>query len=352
MIGLLLMGTVFIIIGLLFIGYEVYWRIKSETVNGVISAVIQDGKYYYSVFKYKTRSGETYEKESSLGSNSIISRLPGTKLKILIMPDNPEKIRRPTYVWLLFGITFFLPGLFIMNLALKKFEFNYIIALFILAALLFGGEKVHKFYKKVTKSKFDRELLSEFWKDIKSGKKPTSKPLEIKGKILQNHEIIKKAREHLKYSKITALVFFLMSLGLGYWRYCSGQEMMDMMENGITTRGTVISIDTRNNSEDVRYTYYAIVRYTDNNGDAHQFTDKIGSSTPLYNRNDSVDVLYDPLSPETAIIDRGIFNWGISAFAVLLAIAALWGSFLFFNAKKHFEKQLLLNQLSRFGLDE
>lgn len=338
MLGLLLMGTVFILIGLLFIGYEIYWRLKSDTVDAVISSVKQDGKYYYSVFKYKTRNGDIYEKDSSLGSSSILNRLPGTKLKVLIIPDNPEKVRRPTFIWLIFGITFFLPGFFIMNLAINKFEFNYMIALFILAALLFGGDKIYKFYKKITKSEFDKELLSELWKDIKSGKKPTSKPTEIKGKILQNHEIIEKAKEHLKYSKITALVFFLVSMGLAYWGYYSGKQMIDMVENGISTYGTIIGMDARNNTDDTGYTYYAIVRFTDNMSETHQFTDKIGSNTPLYNRDDSVDVLYKPNSPNTAIIDRGILNWGISTLAALFSLLSLWGAFHFFTAQNRFEK--------------
>ena len=169
--GLLLMGTVFILIGGLFIGYEIYWRLKSEKVDGIISAVKEQGKYYYSVFKYKTKDGQTFEQDGTLGSSSLLNQLPGTEVKIMIMPNNPEKIRRPILIWLLFGSIFFGPGLFIMNLAIKKFEFNYMIALFLLAAAIFGGEKLFKLYKKVTRTEFDRALIKETWQDIKKGKK-------------------------------------------------------------------------------------------------------------------------------------------------------------------------------------
>ncbi|MCC3860076.1 DUF3592 domain-containing protein [Pseudemcibacter aquimaris] len=335
-LGLLLMGVAFISFGTAFLGYEIYWRLKSERIDGVITAVKAQGKYFYSVFKYKTHDGQELEQDSALGSSSILSRLPGTHVNLMIMPDNPKKIRRPTMIWFVFGTMFLVPGLFIMNLAIKKFEFNYMMALFILAGILFGGEKVFHFYRKITHSKFDRELLSEFWRDIKAGKKPTSEPHEINGEILTKPEIIKHAKSHLKYSKVTTLVLFLISIGLGYWGYYSGQEMIDMTENGLRTSGTIIGMETHDNSDNTGYTYYAIIRFMDENGETHEFTDSIGSSTPLYDRGETVDVLYKPKSPNISIIDRGILNWGISTLAALFSLWALWGSFVFLGAEKRF----------------
>jgi hypothetical protein len=109
------------------------------------------------------------------------------------MPNNPEKVRPLTLIWLLLGSIFFGPGLFIMNLAIKKFEFNYTIALSLIAAAIFGGEKLFKLYKKITRIEFYRTLIKETWQDIKKDKKPTSKTHDKKRRILEKSEIFKKA---------------------------------------------------------------------------------------------------------------------------------------------------------------
>lgn len=338
MLGLLLMGTVFIIIGSTFIGYEIYWRLKSEKVHGIISAVKEKGQYYYAVFKYKTQEGRTFEQDSNLGSSSIINRLPGTKLTVMILPNNPEKVRRPTLIWFLFGSVFLMPGLFIMNLAINKFEFNYMVALFIFAILLFGGQKLFNFYKKITKSEFDKTLLKEAWKDIKSGRKPRSKSKKINGRILENNEILEKVNKHFKHTRITILFLIALAIGMFWGVHYTGQNMLNLMQNGVTANGVVTDFKSDYASDGGGYTYYAIVKFTAQNGEEYKFTDTFGSSTKLFKREEEVDILYFPSSPRSAIIDRGIFNWAITLGLIILALCSLWGAFVFLKARRRFQK--------------
>ena len=101
-------------------------------MDGIIIADKEQGKYYYSVFKYKTKDDQT-------------------------------------------------------------FEFNYTIALSLIAAAIFGGEKLFKLYKKIMRIEFYRTLIKETWQDIKKDKKPTSKTHDKKRRILEKIEIFKKA---------------------------------------------------------------------------------------------------------------------------------------------------------------
>ncbi|MDG1997067.1 MAG: DUF3592 domain-containing protein, partial [Emcibacteraceae bacterium] len=276
----------------------------------------------------------------ALGSNSILNRLPGKKLKLMIMPDNPQKVRRPTLIWFIFGTVFLLPGLFVMKMAVKEFELNYMMVIFIFAILLFGGEKVFKFYKKITKSKFDRELLKEAWIKMKKGRLPKSEDRDVKGEVLEHHQIIEIAKKHLKLNIITVVFLFFATIGFGYGAYYSANSMIHMTNNGLSAPGIVTSIESRDNS-DGGYTYYAKVCFTAQDGNQYQITDSIGSSTALYDRGEEVDVLYNPLTPDDGMIDRGIFNWWISVIAGLLCIWSLWGFFIFSTAKRRFNKHML-----------
>jgi hypothetical protein len=266
--------------------------------------------------------------------------MPGKKMNLMIMPDNPKKVRRPTFIWLLFGIVFLLPGLFVMDLAVKEFELNYMMIIFIFAIVLFGGEKIFKFYKKITKSKFDRELLKETWQKMKKGRLPKSEDRDVKGQVLEHHQIIEIAKKHLKLNKITVAFLFVVSIGLGCGAYYSAKSMIDMTQNGLSTTGIVTSIESRDNS-DGGYTYYAKVRFTAQDGNQYRITDSMGASTALFDRGEQVDILYKPLTPNDAMIDRGIFNWWMSVGAALLSLWALWGSYVFLTAKRCFNKQML-----------
>jgi hypothetical protein len=338
MIGLLIMGAVFIAVGGGFIGYEIYWRVKSIRVDSTIVAIKESGKYYYSIFKYQTPDGQKFEQISSMGSNTILNRLPGKTLSLMIIPGNAEKVRRPTFIWLFFGFIFFLPGLYIMNLAIQKFELNYMVILFIFAALLFGGERLYKFYKKITRTEFDRALLKEAWQGIKSGDLPQSKRSKIKGRILEKQEIIDKALQHLNQYKITVAFLLLVSIGFAIGSYYLANDMIDLTTKGISTNGKIVNIISRDSSDNSGYTYYAEASFKDVNGKTIRFTDSMGASTPLFERGDEIDILYQVENPNDAIIDRGIFNWGFSVGMMIISLWSLWGAFRFLGAKKRFLK--------------
>lgn len=59
--------------------------------------------------------------------------------------------------------------------------------------------------------------------------------------------------------------------------------------------------------------YHAVIEFNDGNNSHYRFKDGVGASSPLFRKGDGVTVLYVPDDPDDAIIDRGIWNWGLSA---------------------------------------
>lgn len=55
--------------------------------------------------------------------------------------------------------------------------------------------------------------------------------------------------------------------------------------------------------QDGGVTYTAIVRFADRQGQMHEFPDGIASRPPRFSRGERVPVLYDPQTPERAVID-------------------------------------------------
>ena len=93
--------------------------------------------------------------------------------------------------------------------------------------------------------------------------------------------------------------FGMVFAGIGAWTYISD---LDLVENGARAQGTVVGMDRRYDS-DSGSTYRPIVEYRDEGGTQHRFVSSVGSSPPAFDRGEQVEVIYDPWSPEDAIID-------------------------------------------------
>ena len=112
--------------------------------------------------------------------------------------------------------------------------------------------------------------------------------------------------------------------------------MIDLKQNGLVTNGTVKAFKSDYSSDTGGYTYYPSVKFIAVNGKEYQFFDDFGSNTRLFTVGETVDVLYNSKSPKSAIIDRGILNWGITTSLFIMALLSLWGIYSTMTAQKRF----------------
>ncbi len=279
---------------------------------------------YYPVYEYKAPNGERMEHIGTVGSYSMLSFMPGTAKTLLMKRNNPQKVKKPSTILLIIGVVFFLPGLLIGNVALQQ-EFNYMTVLIILGGAAFVAFKIWRFIQSIPKDEWDKG-----WADFKeNGVQVTSSKSKSKGRVLNANEIAQRVKKQASRAQITGVVFLLIAAGLSGGAYYAGLDMLEKTQNGVRADGEVVSIESRysSTSDSSGYTYYAVVKFFDDQGRSTRFQDNVGSSTPLYKRGDEVTVLYDPMNSDKAMIDRGLMNWGLSGGLALAVLFSLWIAF-------------------------
>ncbi len=315
--------------GFAFIGIVALACFVSTRQNQAGEISHKDGKkpnfadeVYYAVFEYQAPNGNRMEKVSESGSNSLLGKMPGRRVTVMTFPDNPEKIRRPFALLFVFGLIFLVPGVLIMHTALTTFEFNIVTLLIVLGGLGFIAFKVWSFFRQIPS-----EDLKNGWAEFKE------KGVSVKastgsgkgGRLLEPEEVAVRAKYYAKHSMIAGYVMLVIALGLAGGSYYAGLDMVDMTQNGISATGKVV--DMRSRYSDGSYTYSAVVEFRDRDGNKSRFTDSVGSSHSSFKRGDEVEVLYMRDNPDDAIIDRGIFNWGLSGGLAIGVLLLLWGAF-------------------------
>ncbi len=275
------------------------------------------GEMYRSVFEYQAPNGEVIECEADWASNTIADKIPGTELRLLALPHDPQKIRRPRLIGLMFGLFFGTPGVIFLYLGFSNFTLTPYMAVIFLALL---GYVVFKIAKTI-KPREEWETVKEF----QTRKKLETKIERSKGRLLSDIEVRERLRWADSYLKHWVLFLIVLAAGVATFGYYSGQNMLALISNGETTTGRVVRVDSRydRSSDGGGYTYYAIVDFNTFNGERVEFQDSIGSSAPLQQRGDEVSVLYDPASPQDAIIDRGLLNWAMSGGCFILGLFLL-----------------------------
>ncbi len=349
-LGLVLMGIVFMAIGGGILGWELYWRIFSYSLKGVITGIRVNnkktgegekgyqGEMYHSVLSYTTPDGEKIEQVSPSASGYIVSRLPGRKVTVLFFPKTPEKIRRPNLMILIFGAAFFFPGVYVMGQAIKLFEFNF--SMLMLVLLIFG----YIFYKmsgfiiaiRNNIKNMSQEEWNDGWKKFRSEgfkvRSSSSSPVSS-SELLTREEIKSRLCQRYKYAHYVMLVCGTIALGLLGGSIYLGQNMQEFLANSQDTIGNVVRIESEYNSssEGSSYTYYSIVRFKTQSGQSIEFRDSVGSSHRMHEVGEQIDVLFLPTQPEEAMIDRGIWNWGVSIAIFIASLVFGWA--VLFNIK-------------------
>ena len=128
---------------------------------------------------------------------------------------------------------------------------------------------------------------------------------------------------------------FLLAMGLfafavGGWSIWSDHQFA---ENGVQATGTVVSFEQRrvkrDNSPGYRTLYTPVVTFHGQDGAEYRFVGQAGSSSPAYSVGERVNVIYDPWSPNDAIIDdfgsrHGIPTVFLVMGLVVTSLGAIW----------------------------
>jgi len=316
-IGWLIGGAVCSGLGIIFILDHILTVRKSWLLSGVISDVMKgrdtgNGTIFYPVISFQDPHGKTHKIKSDFGTNRLNGKTPGTKVRLYFRPDKPENIRLKNLVWFYFSLTFLVIGFTLSHFYLSAFHMTNI-------GLALGGFSL-------------LFLLSGFIVRPRSGSIGFTSSKEennaSKEDFLSFGEHKERLSEERRGSRKGASILLLMATVLIISGLYMGKSQWHIANTFAKASGHVANHELRyvENSGKRTYYYYPIVEFTTQDGEFIRFEDENGSRAPSYEKNQSVKILYDPDTPGTAIIDRGIENW----FLPLLVIFAgfffgVWG---------------------------
>ena len=120
-------------------------------------------------------------------------------------------------------------------------------------------------------------------------------------------------------------IFFVVGvtfLGFAAWHYVDGQSLE---AGGERTTGSVVALNRFINNEG-NVMYKPEVEFRDRFGQVQSIISDVSSSSPTLSRGEQVDIIYDPESPEDAIIDTYMHRYFMpTVFGAMGSIFALVG---------------------------
>jgi hypothetical protein len=131
---------------------------------------------------------------------------------------------------------------------------------------------------------------------------------------------------------------------VGGWLYL---EDRSFAESGVRTGGTVIDVVGSRDS-DGDYTYRPVVEFHDAAGERRQFVSRVGSNPPRHSPGERVGLIYQPWSPDEAVIDGFFDRFFLPLMFIGLGslFAAVGGSLFFFLLRR----RRIVAQLRSTGL--
>ncbi|MCB9989414.1 MAG: DUF3592 domain-containing protein [Rhodospirillales bacterium] len=317
-VAMLFIGFVFFLFGGLMIGYAVYTRTTWRRVRGKIVAVrtyeSDKSTMYRSVYEFVDADGKLVRVPDNSSSSILKGRLPGTAVRLLVNPSNPEDVRQPGVFLFIFGAIFAGPGMFLLAAGGHQFDFGIYSVLLVLAIL---GGIIYKI-SKIIKPRSEWETKEEFRERMaqkrveKYAKERDVSEQEIRDKL------DKYSRTVMAWTPVTLLLAFgLIAGGVYFWK-----DTQAFLEVAVPAQGEVVRMISEYDSSDGGgYTYYPVAGFETLEGRHFEFKDKVGSNPPSFKTGDAVTVLYDPMNPQKAWIDRGLMNWFLPG--ILYALGAV-----------------------------
>lgn len=309
-------------IGLLILGNIVYWRTKALRVKGTVIGVRKDNSkdIFFPVYRYTMPDGAEIEATSDTGSNMLSGMETGAEIDLMVFAREPEKVSPVKAKFLtIIGLILFVMGVVFMYVAITSYKVTAMTGIMGAAFVIYIALKI----KKIIIPKDQRAPSVQAWKEMKRAKRQTEFSAMAFGKLedfLQQPAFAKQKHQAQKAAGYMCPIFALVAVGLFYGSIHFYKKNMELENNGIKTTGTVVQM-IEQRSTDGDYTYRPLIRFNDANNNSVEFKGGIASNPPMYDRGETVNVMYMKDTPqETATIDSGIYN-------LLLPLGFLLGCF-------------------------
>lgn len=108
-------------------------------------------------------------------------------------------------------------------------------------------------------------------------------------------------------SLLLSIIFFLIGIGMiigGIFAYRSNQQFL---QSSLKSTGTVTGLDLRHSSDSS--SYHPVVQFRTLENQVINFTSSVGSNPASYQVGETVEVNYNPTSPNSAKINDFTSNW-------------------------------------------
>jgi hypothetical protein len=328
------MGFAFAFMGIssVFIGFMAFAFLggnSSKNAKGIAhkpKSKDYKNEMYYPVYEFTMPDGQTSQFIDSTGSNMLSSNRIGKTVTVKVRDNDPDTAKKPGKIGAMFGLIMLVPGVLFTYLAFTTFEFTMMTPIVAVGGIGWMAFKAHN-------SGFIKPR--EMWENrdqfkLRMNKKKEKK--QAKGRLLTVEEIIERLEAYDKSMMVGLPIGGLIAIAMMAGGVYLWNDMADKAANGLRAEGQIVRIESV--SSDEGYSYYGVAAFKTEYGERIEFRDNVGSSSALFKRGDSVDILYDPEKPHKAIIDRGLWNWAPGVGLVLLGLLALWSTArTFFNIR-------------------
>ncbi len=321
------MALFFVGVGILL--YDRHTKTNYLKIMARVTKVVSKSDYMYPVFEYTMPDGTERTSYSSIGyGGKVPNRLEtGAEVEILVNPKSKIGDKVSTsggVILLIIGLVIAVVGIVMFANVIPEVELNqYTVgftALFFVIFLLKSIKLKNKFDD--FKSKIDtgqeyshRSNKSENKYGIKEEDNYGVTENDNYG-INNDHDHNRTADNLMEYDSAGNLisgnkndtgrahiVFIILSLVMISGSVALFFEKENKIKNGISVQGRVITLERGSEG-----TSAAVVRFIDKSGRSNRFTDSISSNPASYRIGEEVAVIYKKNDPESAFIDRGIYN--------------------------------------------
>jgi hypothetical protein len=143
---------------------------------------------------------------------------------------------------------------------------------------------------------------------------------------------------HLFMNKSTFIYGLLLLFWGSVFGFLSIKGVMDtcsFLTTATPAQGTVIELlknsATKPKQRETYYNYRLLVEFTTKQGKATKFESKASNNLPAYTEGEQVEILYNPESPQSAVINSWGEIWGGLTIAIgVSSVCVLFGGWLMF----------------------
>jgi hypothetical protein len=307
-------GFICLSLGVLLGGNEIYWRLKSVRVAGIVAGVRQKGNAFYPVYRYQMPSGETQEATSDIGSAGLEGKETGRMIPLLVFPDTPNEARAAsTWAFGAVGVLMMFPAAWLIYAAFTRYPVTQMTCFFAIALFCYCGMKLHR----ILFAKSGRVSLKGWKAAMRQQHEAAMRDVPVvRIEDLVPHDVAQKmVTQKAKNRRIAGPLMLIGAAFMIWGGLYIGNALADLLRDGASAKGQVVAMQSLPSAPN---DYYAVVAFNDAGGKPHQFQDNMSSNPPEFRAGDAVTVLYLPNDPDPrAMIDRGAMDY-VGPLALLL----------------------------------